>query len=67
VRLNYGPLRYVPVSPEFHHWHHSSEHEARDKNFGGIFAFFDLLFGSVHLPKGRKAKVFGVDHPTPST
>lgn len=67
VRLNYGPLRYLLVSPDFHHWHHSSEQEARDKNFGGIFAFFDLLFGSVYLPKGRKPKVFGVDHPMPST
>jgi hypothetical protein len=23
--LNFGPLRYVLVSLEFHHWHHSSE------------------------------------------
>lgn len=66
VRLNYGPLRYVLVSPEFHHWHHSSEMEARDKNFAGMFSFYDLLFGSVYLPKGQKPKTFGVDHPMPS-
>lgn len=67
IRLNYGPFRYVLVSPEFHHWHHSSEIEARDKNFAGIFSFYDVLFGSVYLPKGRKPKVFGIDHPMPSS
>jgi sterol desaturase/sphingolipid hydroxylase (fatty acid hydroxylase superfamily) len=67
VRLNYGPLRYVLVSPEFHHWHHSSKIEARDKNFAGIFSFYDLLFGSVYLSKGQKAKTFGVDNPMPTT
>jgi sterol desaturase/sphingolipid hydroxylase (fatty acid hydroxylase superfamily) len=66
VRLNYGPLRYVLVSPEFHHWHHSSEKEARDKNFAGMISFYDWLFGSVYLPKGQKAKTFGVDNPMPS-
>src|ERR1700686_979700 len=23
VRINFGPLRWVLASPEFHHWHHS--------------------------------------------
>ncbi|MGX1362286.1 sterol desaturase family protein [Bradyrhizobium elkanii] len=66
VRLNYGPLRYILVSPEFHHWHHSSEKEARDKNFAGMISFYDWLFGSVYLPKGQRPKTFGVDNPMPS-
>ncbi|MCC8962557.1 sterol desaturase family protein [Bradyrhizobium sp. Pear76] len=66
VRLSYGPLRHVLVSPEFHHWHHSSEREARDKNFAGLFSFYDVLFGSVYLPQGQKPKTFGVDEPMPS-
>ncbi|HEX7919533.1 MAG TPA: sterol desaturase family protein [Bradyrhizobium sp.] len=67
VRLNYGPLRHVLVSPEFHHWHHSSDTAARDKNFAGLFAFYDVLFGSAYLPKGQDPKAFGVDHPMPSS
>ena len=67
VRLNYGPLRHILVSPEFHHWHHSSETAARDKNFAGLFSFYDVLFGSAHLPKGQNPKTFGVDHPMPSS
>jgi len=66
VHLNYGPLRYLLVSPEFHHWHHSSELEARDKNFAGMFSFYDLLFGTVYLPKGQRPKTFGVDNAMPS-
>ncbi|TWC05032.1 sterol desaturase/sphingolipid hydroxylase (fatty acid hydroxylase superfamily) [Bradyrhizobium macuxiense] len=66
VRLNYGPLRYILVSPEFHHWHHSSEAEARDKNFAGFISFYDVLFGSAYLPKARKATTFGIDHPMPT-
>ena len=65
VRINFGPLRYVFVSPELHHWHHSSEREARDKNYAAHFAFIDLMFGSLHLPKGQRAQVFGVDEPMP--
>ncbi|NEU96660.1 sterol desaturase family protein [Bradyrhizobium uaiense] len=67
IRLNYGPLRHVLVSPEFHHWHHSSETAARDKNFAGLFSFCDVLFGTAYLPKGQDPKAFGVDYPMPSS
>ncbi|WP_246668169.1 MULTISPECIES: sterol desaturase family protein [Bradyrhizobium] len=67
VRLGYGPLRHVLVSPEFHHWHHSSQREARDKNYAGLFSFYDVLFGSLYLPEGQKPTAFGVDHPMPKS
>ncbi|MHC1949556.1 sterol desaturase family protein [Bradyrhizobium sp. UFLA06-06] len=67
VRLGYGPLRRILVSPEFHHWHHSSEREARDKNYAGLFSFYDVLFGSLYLPEGQKPTAFGVDHPMPTS
>jgi sterol desaturase/sphingolipid hydroxylase (fatty acid hydroxylase superfamily) len=65
IRLNYRPLRYVFVSPAFRHWHHSREQEARDKNFAGCFAFFDLIFASLYLPKARKPDLYGIDSPMP--
>lgn len=46
VRLPWGPLRHVVVTPDFHHWHHSSDDEAIDKNYAGQFAFLDYLFGT---------------------
>jgi Sterol desaturase len=53
VRFRFGPLRFLFASPEFHHWHHSDQREARDKNFAGQLSFLDALFGSLHLPPGR--------------
>jgi sterol desaturase/sphingolipid hydroxylase (fatty acid hydroxylase superfamily) len=66
VRLPYGPLRYVLVSPEFHHWHHSTERAAHDRNFAGLLAFWDVLFGTVHLPRGCQPVHYGVDERIPA-
>ena len=38
-RINFGPLRWLIASPEFHRWHHGDHREAYDKNFAGQFAF----------------------------
>ena len=45
VRL--GPLRYIFVTPNFHHWHHSRDTEAIDKNYAAHFSFLDYLFGTA--------------------
>jgi hypothetical protein len=66
VRLRYGPLRYVLVSPEFHHWHHSTEREARNRNYAGLLAFWDVLFGTVHLPRGGRPLHYGLDERVPA-
>lgn len=47
VHLNWGPLRYILVTPDFHHWHHSSDDIAIDKNYAAHFAFIDYIFGSA--------------------
>lgn len=65
VRIKFGPLRYVLASPEFHHWHHSGDDEARDKNFAGQLPFLDALFGTLHMPKGRMPEKYGTDRPLP--
>jgi sterol desaturase/sphingolipid hydroxylase (fatty acid hydroxylase superfamily) len=66
TRLKLGPLRYIFVSPEFHHWHHANERTAYDKNFASLFAFWDLLFRTLHLPDGLRPTAFGVDEPMPA-
>jgi len=65
VRFGFGPLRFLFVSPEFHHWHHSNEREARDRNFAAQLSFLDALFGSFHLPRGQIPKAYGLDRPMP--
>ena len=57
VRLNFGPLRWLLASPEFHHWHHSNYREARNKNFAGQVPVLDYLFGTLHLPPGRANQI----------
>lgn len=59
VNWAWGPLRYVFVSPLFHHWHHSKEKAGENKNFALLFAFWDILFQSWHLPN-RFPKAYGI-------
>jgi sterol desaturase/sphingolipid hydroxylase (fatty acid hydroxylase superfamily) len=47
VSAGLGPLKYVIVTPNFHHWHHSRDDEAIDKNYAAHFAFLDYLFGTA--------------------
>jgi sterol desaturase/sphingolipid hydroxylase (fatty acid hydroxylase superfamily) len=65
VRVGFGPLRFLFVSPEFHHWHHSNHREARDRNFAAQLSFLDALFGSFHLPRGQIPTSYGLDRPMP--
>lgn len=47
VRLRWGPLKVLIVTPDFHHWHHASDRAALDRNYAAHFAFLDHLFGTV--------------------
>jgi sterol desaturase/sphingolipid hydroxylase (fatty acid hydroxylase superfamily) len=47
VSVRLGPLRHFIVSPNFHHWHHSQDREALDRNYAAHFAFLDHLFGTA--------------------
>ncbi|MEO7243042.1 MAG: sterol desaturase family protein [Variovorax sp.] len=47
VSVRLGPLRYVVVTPNFHHWHHSQDDEAIDRNYAAHYAFIDYLFGTA--------------------
>ncbi|MBC7664084.1 MAG: sterol desaturase family protein [Caulobacter sp.] len=47
VSVRLGPLRYLVVTPNFHHWHHAQDDEAIDRNYAAHFAFIDYLFGTA--------------------
>jgi sterol desaturase/sphingolipid hydroxylase (fatty acid hydroxylase superfamily) len=61
VRWDFGPLRYVIATPAFHRWHHSTEADALNKNFSGLFPVTDWLFGTLYMPKGVQPTRFGVN------
>jgi sterol desaturase/sphingolipid hydroxylase (fatty acid hydroxylase superfamily) len=65
TRLRFPGLRWVINTPQWHHWHHSSHEEARDKNFG--VPVVDRIFGTAYMPKGVYATEFGIPDPVPAT
>jgi len=64
-KMNVGWLRYVIVTPQFHHWHHASDAEAIDKNYAAHTPLFDMLGGTWHLPKDRWPVRYGTVKPIP--
>lgn len=56
VRFRFPGFRWILATPEFHHWHHSSEKEALDKNFAAFLPVYDVIFGSAHLPAHLPSK-----------
>jgi sterol desaturase/sphingolipid hydroxylase (fatty acid hydroxylase superfamily) len=48
VRWRFPYLRWILTTPEYHHWHHTSDEEGIDKNFAGFLPVFDLVFGTAH-------------------
>ncbi len=52
TRINFGWFKYIFVTPQYHHWHHSDNPAAYDKNFAIHFPFIDMIFGTYY-PMGK--------------
>ena len=50
TRIPFGWLKYVFVTPQYHHWHHADDPAVYNTNFAIHFPLIDRLFGSYHLP-----------------
>ena len=72
THCNFGPtikwLEPYVIQPRYHHWHHTSQREAIDRNFAIHFPWIDRLFGTYYLPEGdRWPGAYGVaDEPVPA-
>ncbi len=60
TRINFGPIKYIFTTPQYHHWHHCIESEHYGKNFASIFPFIDWIFGTYYLPGKEWPKGTGV-------
>ncbi|MCS6205368.1 sterol desaturase family protein [Shewanella baltica] len=60
VQVNFGWLRYLIVSPQFHHWHHASDKAAIDRNYAAHFSFLDYLFGTAVRGQKEWPEQYGV-------
>ena len=65
--IQFGPLRYILVTPQYHHWHHSSEMPAIDTNYSAHTPLFDRLFGTYHLPSTHWPADYGTTTRLPRT
>ncbi|KAG0726831.1 Alkylglycerol monooxygenase [Chionoecetes opilio] len=55
-----GPLEYVFNTPTHHRIHHGSNKYCLDKNYGGVFIFWDHLFGTFQAPLQDTKTVYGI-------
>ncbi|WP_346837102.1 sterol desaturase family protein [Microbulbifer sp. SAOS-129_SWC] len=67
VKLPFGFLRHVFVTPQFHHWHHSSERPAIDTNYSAHTLLFDRLFNTCHMPADHWPANYGTTVRLPRT
>ena len=66
VRWRWRRLNGILITPEFHHWHHSSEPEAINTNYSVFLPVWDLLFGTYRMPVDRRPSRYGIDEPMPT-
>jgi lathosterol oxidase len=68
AHCNFGPtIRWLEpflIQPRYHHWHHTSQPEAIDKNFAIHFPWIDRIFGTHYLPEDRWPEHYGLHHET---
>ena len=53
TRINFGFLKYIITTPQYHYWHHCKEPEYYGNNFAVVFPFIDRMFGTYHLPENE--------------
>lgn len=60
TRIPFGPLKYVLVTPQYHHWHHSDDPRFYNKNFAIHFPLIDRVFGTYYLPRDEWPEAVGL-------
>jgi sterol desaturase/sphingolipid hydroxylase (fatty acid hydroxylase superfamily) len=60
VSVPLGPLARVIVTPNFHHWHHSQDRAALDRNYAAHFTFLDVVFGTAVRSERAWPERYGV-------
>ncbi|MFN6512992.1 MAG: sterol desaturase family protein [Nostoc sp. CreGUA01] len=53
-------ISHIFISPAQHQIHHSVDPKHYDKNFGYIFAFWDLMFSTLYVPSNYEKLSFGL-------
>jgi len=60
LRFDFGRLTSMVGTPRFHHWHHSTQKQAQDKNFAIHLPWIDRVFGTQYLPDEEWPDEYGI-------
>lgn len=61
LRLDFGWLEHVLVTPRYHHWHHARQADFVDANYAIHLPLVDMLMGTFRLPpRGQWPGEYGV-------
>ena len=66
IKVRFPLLRWLIVTPEYHHWHHSNDLRYANHNFTAQLPFIDLLFGTFYLPSDRQPERYGISEFIPN-
>lgn len=67
VETPWDRLEPLLVTPKLHAVHHGQNEECIDKNYAGIFCFYDQIFDTYQPSALREELRFGVTNPPPSS
>ena len=54
IAIRLGPLSWIFSIGDLHRWHHSRLRRESDTNYGNVYIFWDVIFGTRFLPRDRK-------------
>ncbi len=62
-----GPFYKVLATPTFHSYHHSIDPAHHNRNYGGLFSFWDYLFGTAVKDDVPKPVEYGLENVRPTS
>src|SRR5262249_61949849 len=62
IGVRSGRLQLLLNGPEAHRWHHSTDLAPPGMNFGTKLAIWDVFFGTLWLPRGKKPEGYGLTY-----
>lgn len=60
IDLKLGWFNYIISGPELHRWHHSTNIQESNNNYGNHIIIWDILFGTYFLPQGKNVSELGL-------
>ena len=67
VDMECGWLNYVFNTPNLHRWHHSTDREEGNRNYGENLMIWDMTFGTYRYKKGCHIATIGISEYMPAT